>query len=360
MKTGEMKNYIFDGHKLMYHPKRVNDFLERGDAFPMYMEISPIGRCSHRCIFCAYDFIGYPDRKLETKRLIRFIDEISESGVKSLLYAGEGEPLLHPDIDKFISHSGNKGIDAGMFSNGQLLNEKRSAKILPYLTFIRFSFNGGTKENYSEIHRVKPSVFDTVVRNVETAVKIKSRENLGLDIGIQYVLLPENIHCLVNAVRTLKDAGVDYFVIKPFVKQSRMQSYSMTRTLTAHEIDEAFKAAEALSDDNFRVIARRDAFRRYGKRNYAHCLGTSFISVLNSAGDVASCLPYWDKEDFVFGNIYRNSFKEIWYGERRMKIKDHIENKLNAAKCPPNCRPNLINEFLWEIKNPSVQHLNFI
>ena len=70
----------------MYHPKRVNDFLEKGDAFPMYMEISPIGRCSHRCIFCAYDFIGYPDRKLETKRLIRFIDEISEIVLITVVY----------------------------------------------------------------------------------------------------------------------------------------------------------------------------------------------------------------------------------------------------------------------------------
>ena len=95
-----MSKYIFDGHKLVYHIDRVNNFLERGDCFPLYMEISIVGSCNHRCIFCAYDYIGHPNRKLETNALLRFIDQLSQCGVRSILYAGEGEPLLHPDLDK--------------------------------------------------------------------------------------------------------------------------------------------------------------------------------------------------------------------------------------------------------------------
>jgi MoaA/NifB/PqqE/SkfB family radical SAM enzyme len=355
-----MKNYVFDGNKLVYHPDRVNAFMEKGDSFPLYMEISPIGKCPHRCIFCAYDFLEYPDRKLETGRLLEFIGEIAESGIRSVLYAGEGEPLLHPDIDRFISSTRLKGIDAGLFTNGQLLGKELAEKILPFLTFIRFSFNGGTRENYSEIHRVKPSVFDTVLGNIENAAKIKQKDGLEIDLGAQYVLLPENINYLLNAVRQLKDAGIDYLAIKPFVQQSELQSYKMQYKLSPEKIDEVFSDAEKLSDEKFSVVARRESFSKYGEKKYIHCLGTSLISVLNSAGDIASCLPYWDKEDFVFGNIYQSSFKEIWCGERRMKIKNYIENELEAAVCPPNCRPNSINEFLWEIKHPSVKHVNFI
>lgn len=344
----------------MYHPGRVNEYLEKGDSFPMYMEISPMGKCCHRCIFCAYDFIGYPDRKLETGRLLKFIEEAAGCGVRSVLFAGEGEPLLHPDIEHFIRHSWENGIDAGVFSNGQLLKRELSEKILPFLTFIRFSFNGGTRDNYSLIHGVKPAVFDRVVKNIETAANLKHRKKLGVDIGAQYVLLPENIKFLPGAVRTLKDAGIDYLAIKPFVQQSMRQSYRMNGKMPATEINRALNASEGLSDDKFRVIARREAFGKYGERKYARCFGTSFISALNSAGDIASCLPYWDREDFVFGNIYRNSFREIWCGKKRKAIKKHIENNLDAACCPPNCRPHAVNEFLWEIKKPSVRHLNFI
>lgn len=356
-----MKNYFFDDHKLIYHIERVNKYIYESDCFPLYMEISPIGNCNHRCIFCAYDYIGHPNKRLETNVVIKFIDEIAACGIKSLLYAGEGEPLLHPDIDKFIVHSKNTGIDVGLFTNAQFLKEDLLDKILPSLTFIRVSFNGGSRENYAAIHDVKPEVFDTVVKNMEVAAKIKSKGKLETDVGLQYVLLPENIDYLIDAVKRMRETGINYFVIKPFVQQSHLQAYQMKGQFDLNAIEETLNKAESLSHENFKVIARKASFENYGKRKYQHCYGTAFISVLNSSGDIATCLPYWDKKEFVFGNIYENTFKEIWLGEERKKIKAYLEDELDAAEsCPPNCRPNAINGFLWEIKNPSVKHVNFI
>ena len=355
-----MDKYKIDSHKLMYHLSRVCDWLNGKTIYPVYIEVSPVGSCNHRCLFCAYDFIGYPNRKLDCDRLLSFIDEAKEVGVKSILYAGEGEPLLHPDIGKIIAHSSNIGIDVGLFTNGQLLNEEFADVILPSLTFVRFSFNGGTKENYADIHKVKPEIFERVVANIKTASDIKEKESLDVVIGVQYVLLPENIDYLIDAVKTLKGTGVDYFVIKPFVQQSHLQSYRIGAQLDLNNIEDIFNEAESFSSEDFVVIARRESFEDYGNRAYKHCYGTSFVSVLNSAGDIATCLPYWDKDDFVLGNIYNNTFSDIWYGERREKVKGYLENELNVQECPPNCRPNTINEFLWEIKNPTVKHINFV
>ena len=208
-----MDKYKIDSHKLMYHLPRVCNWLEGKNVYPIYMEISPVGSCNHRCIFCAYDFIGYPNRKLDCDRLLTFLDEAKEVGVKSILYAGEGEPLLYPDIEKIITHSRNIGIDVGLFTNGQLLREELAAVILPLLTFVRFSLNGGTKENYADIHKVKPEIFERVIANIKKVSEIKEKESLGVDIGVQYVLLPENLNYLIDAVKTLKDTGVDYFAI---------------------------------------------------------------------------------------------------------------------------------------------------
>jgi len=356
-----MKNYHFDDHKLIYHTERVGKFICEGDCFPLYMEISPVGNCNHRCIFCAYDYIGHPNKKLETTRLLGFIDEIAACGMKSLLYAGEGEPLLHPDIAQFIIHSKKSGIDVGLFTNGQFMKEELLEEILPSLTFVRISFNGGSRDNYAAIHNVKPDIFDTVVKNIEIATRVKSKNKLETDIGLQYVLLPENRAYLIDAIKRMRETGINYFVIKPFVQQSHLQSYQMKEQFNLSTIENTLSKAESLSHENFKVIARKASFENYGKRKYKHCYGTSFISVLNSAGDIATCLPYWDKKEFVFGNIYKNTFKDIWFGEKRRKIKAYLENELDAAEsCPPNCRPNAINGFLWEIKNPSVKHINFV
>lgn len=355
-----MKSFNFDGHKLMYHPGRVTEFLSNGDCFPLYLEISPVGSCNHRCLFCAYDFIGYPNRKLESKRLLALLDELAAAGLKSALFAGEGEPLLHPDLETCIVHGQQKGIDMGLFTNGQLLTGERAARLLPALTFIRFSFNGGTSDAYSRVHQVKAAAFDTVVAAIANAAALKKRDGLNTAIGAQFVLLPENIDSLPEAARVLREAGVDYLAVKPFVQQSQQQGYQMAEPFHPAKLESALSAAEALSSDSFKVLTRRNSFNDYGVRHYKRCLGTSFISVVNSAGDVASCLPYWDRSEYVFGNIYDAPFSEIWHGARRREIKQRVEQQLEACSCPPNCRPNAINEYLYELRYPTVEHVNFI
>ena len=121
------------------------------------------------------------------------------------------------------------------------------------------------------------------------------------------------------------------------------------------------KEAKSYEDDNFKVIFRENAFlNKQNGRSYSHCYGCNFITTLNSAGDLATCLPYWNKEGFVYGNIYQDSFYEIWNGEKRKKIKSFLERDLNCQKCPTNCRPNAINEFLNDILHRQVSHVNFI
>ena len=44
-------------HKLMYHPKRVAEWKEKEDCYPLYIEIGLTNSCNHRCIFCALDFL---------------------------------------------------------------------------------------------------------------------------------------------------------------------------------------------------------------------------------------------------------------------------------------------------------------
>ncbi len=355
-----MRAYNFDGHKLIYHPGRVHEFLSQGDCFPLYMEISPVGRCNHRCLFCAYDFIGYPNRKLETDLMRKLLEELAATGLKSVLFAGEGEPLLHPDLPHLVQHAKSNGIDVGIFTNGQLLTPEKAERIIPFLTFLRFSFNGGTREVYARVHQVDPKAYDTVLAALHQAVAIKHKHGVATTIGVQFVVIPENLSSLVEAAAVVKSAGADYFAIKPFVHQSDRQGYRMDKPLDAELLDACLAEVETLNSKNFKVMARRSAFSEYGIRHYSHCFGTSFISVINSGGDVACCLPYWDNPEFVFGNIHEQSFREIWLGERRKTVKALLEKRLNVQDCPPNCRPNAINDFLYELKYPTLEHINFI
>lgn len=353
-----MAKFNLDGHKLQYHPKQIYEFYSTGDTYPLYMEISPVGKCNHRCVFCAYDYIGYPNRSLDKNVLYNCLKEMQEKGLKSVLYAGEGEPLLHKDISEMIINTKNLGIDVGLFTNGELLTKKLNEEIFKSLTFIRFSVNAGDEDTYSKIH--KKDVFNKIINNIKHCVFLKEKYKLNITIGMQFVLLPENIHTVENIVKIAAEIGVDYISIKPFNQQNEKQFYQLEKQFEYAKLEELFLKLESYSRKDFNVTARVNSFKNYYSRDYNHCYGCNFITVLNSAGELASCLPYWDKKDFIYGNINNNTFNEIWNSNNRATIKKYLENNINVHSCPPNCRPNAINSYLYELKHPKTAHINFI
>ena len=143
--------YNLDGHKLHHHPEAVARWMKGENIYPLYVEFSPIGKCNHRCTFCAYDYLGYQDRKLDTGKTKQVLRDLGKGGTKSCLWAGEGEPLLHPDMPELAKTASDAGIDVGMFSNSALLTEKKAEALLPHLTFLRCSLNGGDPGELGEV-----------------------------------------------------------------------------------------------------------------------------------------------------------------------------------------------------------------
>ena len=354
-----MAKFNFDGHKLFYQFETTYKLLTDQEVNPVYVEYSPVGSCNHRCIFCAYDYIGYQSRKLEKSKTIQSIKDYASMGCKAMLFAGEGEPLIHPNIDEFIETAFNSGVGSAIYTNGVLFTPKRSEKILDKLTFIRVSFNAGDKESYKKVHQSDD--FDKVVENLKYAVKLKKKKNLKTDIGLQIVVIPENIDSVVSLAKLGGAIGVDYLAIKPFVQHGAQEGYKFSQNFSLDEVEAILDEAERYSTDSYKVIARKEAFRKYHERSYERCLALPLFSVVLSDGNVYSCGPYLDNPNFCYGNIYENSVFEINKGEKRAKILQFAKEELDCKKdCMPNCRMDAINRSLWELKNPTVKHVEFI
>lgn len=363
--------YLIDNHKLHLHPERVaqwlaagNDWNKQKKVYPIYVEISPSGNCNHRCTFCAVDYIGYEQIFLNKDALKRSISDMAEHGVKSIMYAGEGEPLLMKGIGEVINHTKAVGIDVAITTNATPLTDKLARECLGSVSWLKASVNAGSPEVYAKVHRTKAPDFDRVMGNLANAVKIREEMNLKTTLGAQTVLIPENVHDAFNLCEKSRAIGLDYVVIKPY-SQHLKSTETMTRGYDKFQYRDQYQLADELAKlntDKFKVIFRLNTMKHLEEteRYYSKCYATpNFWAYIMASGDVYGCSAYLLDDRFKYGNINENLFSEIWEGERRRVNTEYVNKSLEINECRQNCRMENVNRYLWDLRNPN-DHANFI
>lgn len=350
--------YRIDNHKLIYHPQRVAAWLNGDNIYPIYVEIGPAGQCNCRCVFCSVDYIGYQNRFLKTGMLKERLMELGSLGVKSIMYAGEGEPFLHRDMTKIIINTKEAGLDAALTTNGILMKPGIPEKILGYTEWIKVSCNAGTPESYARIHRTKQENFNRVISNLAHAVQVRKENGYSCTLGIQMLLLPENAEGVEQLAETAQDIGLDYLVIKPYTHHSQNRHKFSVHYEKYVDLE---KKLRRFSTDTFSVIFRAQAMRKWDKkeRHYKKCLALPFWCHIDAGGNVWGCGAHLEDERFLYGNINEQGFQDIWEGQKRKKAMERFEQDFDISACRLNCRMDKINQYLWEIKNP-IEHVNFI
>ena len=368
-KTNTSKNnmtdkFLIDSHKMQYHTGRTSQWLhseDKAQVFPIYVEVSPVGACNHRCTFCAVDYIGYKNIRLDKEALKNCIMSMSECGVKSIMFAGEGEPTLYKDLPEVINHAKALEIDIALTTNGTGLTEKFITSCLHNISWIKVSFNAGTKETYSQIHQTEKKDFDLVWNNIQRAVKFKNEQKLNTTIGIQSVLLPENAREMIDLALLAKSSNVDYLVIKPY-SQHLSSITTKYKDINYNDYLWLRDSLDGIKSGTFEIVFRDESMSSHdsGSRKYKKCYSTPYLwAYLMASGDLYGCSAYLLDDKFNYGNINQNSFKEIWLGEKRRESIRFVEHELDISNCRLNCRMDKVNQYLWDIKHPGP-HANFI
>ena len=341
-----MDKFLIDGQKLSFHPRRVAQWQEAGDdwekaklVYPIYVEVSPMGACNHRCTFCAVDYIGYKTVQLDDAIWTERVFEMGKLGVKSIMYAGEGEPLLHKRINEMVENTLYAGIDVAFTTNGVLLDKLET---LSECSWVKVSLNAGRKETYAAVHRTKEKDWDSVWGALRRAAKRKG----ACTLGVQMVCLPENAGEEKELQALCDDAGVDYLVLKPY-SQHKM---SITKQY------EGYKPINLPAGKG--TVIREEAIKTEA-HSYEKCNATpNFWSYIMASGDVYSCSAYLLDERFRLGNINTQTFKEIWEGEKRQENWRFVRKELDIKECRVNCRMDKSNKYLWGLDHQ--EHINFV
>ena len=92
---------------------------------PFLAHIIPIRRCNLSCTYCnEFDDFSKP---VAARRDVRAHRPAGRPRAPAIITFSGGEPLLHPELDDIIRRIRQRGMIAGMITNGYLLSPSASS-----------------------------------------------------------------------------------------------------------------------------------------------------------------------------------------------------------------------------------------
>ena len=324
-KDGEL---ILDSHKLSFHMDRIKAW-ENGDKIaPVTVDMALTRACGSMCKFC-YATMQESQKRFGIKEnhALNLLDDFAEIGVKGVSLVSDGESTLSKSYATFIEHASSIGIDTGNATNGWEFGPEKSERVLPHLSWLRFTVAAGTPERYADIMYKGPEhteVFDKAIRNIKYAVEFKKKHNLSVTLGIQMVLMPEFKDEIIPFAQLGVDLGVDYAVIKHC---SDDENNTLGIDYSQYEsMYNLIETAENLSNDVTQVIAKWDKLKDKGESSYKRFYGPPFLLQISGSGLVAPSGMFFQAthSKLHIGNFTTDRFRDIYNSDKYWDAMDYL------------------------------------
>ena len=353
----EHTQLILDGTKLAWHLDRVAQW-ERGLRIaPITIDMALTRACNFACGYC-YAMLQENDRQIITRDVIyRFLDDCAEIGVKGISLVSDGESTISPVFVDAVRRGSQLGLSMAVGTNGLALIRPRLEEVLPHLTYLRVNISAGEKARYAEIMGVKPDWFDRVCQNIQDMVAIKRARGLAVTIGLQMVVMPSYADQILPLARLGQRLRPDYLILKHC---SDNEDGDLGVDYAAYEgLHETLRAAEALSDEAYRVVVKWSKIAARGQRTYQRCYGPPFMIQISGSGLVAPCGMLFNVryKKFLIGNICAESWKDIWSSDRYWEVMNYLASPSFDAQqmCGSLCLQHKVNEVLDDHQKGLIQ-----
>lgn len=184
--------------------------------YPSKLFVETTSRCNLNCFMCVKQTAGgdMRDGDLADTTFARLAEALPH--LDALVLNGIGEPLLHPRIEDFIRLAKDKmPADSwvGFQTNGVLLNEKRALALAEAgLDRVGLSLDGVTPETF---RRVREGGELAAVENAMSALAAarKGSGRSGLQVGVEFVLMRDNLRELPAALRWAAQRGATFAIV---------------------------------------------------------------------------------------------------------------------------------------------------
>ena len=172
-------------NNIIAHYEGVERIRNGGIPLPRFADLHTSNRCNHKCVGCAYrqhltnEIMSEADHR-------RVIIQLMNVSVKAFDFAGGGEPLCLPYIQNLFETIKSRNCYYGLITNGSLLNEHLSHRLVKEATYVRFSLEASNPVDYERYKQVGSAEWKKVLGNIARLVSIRNQTNSKCEIGIKF------------------------------------------------------------------------------------------------------------------------------------------------------------------------------
>jgi radical SAM protein with 4Fe4S-binding SPASM domain len=330
------KNNIMQGMRFFSYSLRMALTLHK-PLFPLFAVIGVTDNCNLNCKMCP---------RLDPKIKKDGLSEMSLEHFKNIvdnmpyLYAitllGMGEPLLHKDIFKMIDYAKRKNIEAYLYTNGMLLDNKEMAVklISSGVDRLSFSVDGATAETVENIRiGVK---FDVLLKNIQYIVRLKKEKKSPIQLSLKSILIRKNIDELPAIVELAYKLGIPEVGaqdIQYMYESGISTSEYALRTLNEEKklvIRAIFKKAKSIAG---KYGIKLTLPKLTQPKKWTSCHQPWHELLVTSKGFVVPCCVV---HNIFLGNIFEENPLKIWNNEKNIDWRTRMRSNNPPQPCT-NC-----------------------
>ena len=306
---------------------------------PARLDVEITSRCQLRCAHCARTLCR--DRRepadMPLPTFERLLDEAEHAD--ELIFVGLGEPLLHPDAERFVAAAAARGLRLKLVTNGLAADPDALARLRDRgLREVTFSIDSVDRRRFADLRGGAP--LDRVLSNFRaTPEGLKksifaalSRTNVS-DLGALAALARENglpaiavsdLNFDENSGAALRGADLDAVLDKELAKARAAGVLVLGPHL--HEVRDPAKEYR-------HCLVRSAADLTARPERHAHCLAPWRIAVVGAQGEITpcNCAPFRP-----VGSLARHSLGEIWNGQAMAEWRRRVAGNQESLcrNCP--------------------------
>lgn len=325
-------NWIYYSHIYSTRDQQMLDFIYKNRPMPDFIEVETSTHCNLKCTMCERTYWKENSQNMTYAQFCHILNQFPR--LKWIGLTGIGESYMNPDFEKMLKECKRRGLFIENFDNFTLLDSNHAKKLVELkVDKLYVSLDAATKETYEKI-RVGAK-WETVIENIKTLCTLKKVYNsYEPELWFHFIVSKDNKHEMIKYLEMINELGID-------CKQVQF-------TILLHAYNEIKdKFIEVTSEEKDAVMAKGEELGI----NVSFNMNTQNCAVPKSNcalwmmpfifvdGTVITCCSMNEQNDrpwqksVSLGNIFENSAREIWYGEKYVNMCKAIREGKDCAQC---------------------------